>query len=184
MKGFIMDYSNCKRCQHKEFDINKGIICGITQEKPSFTDECPSFKLAPSRDDTPGYQYNRAKNKNSINYKKVSIILVFIFIPLFFAYLGNKLENNLIEESWSEVRIQLIKDGVDSVNKSIRNDLGNQSLFNYRMKKFEQKIGYLTHKWQDENRTLLFIDKFYLTSILFFIVSLSGLIILYKKVKL
>lgn len=38
-----MDY--CKRCVNKKFG-STGIVCGLTDEKPSFTDSCPDFQLS------------------------------------------------------------------------------------------------------------------------------------------
>lgn len=37
----------CKACQHKHFDINQGIICGLTIQKPEFEQACESFTMAP-----------------------------------------------------------------------------------------------------------------------------------------
>lgn len=34
----------CETCQNKSFDIKKGIICGLTNEKPTFQDTCPDYK--------------------------------------------------------------------------------------------------------------------------------------------
>lgn len=34
----------CKVCSHKSFDIKTGIVCGITKQKPTFTDNCPDYK--------------------------------------------------------------------------------------------------------------------------------------------
>ena len=35
----------CKKCQNRKFDMQKGIICGLTMEKATFQDQCPDFKL-------------------------------------------------------------------------------------------------------------------------------------------
>jgi len=34
----------CKICKNKSFDINKGIICGLTKDIASFEESCPNFK--------------------------------------------------------------------------------------------------------------------------------------------
>ncbi len=46
-----MNYAlTCKRCQHYNFDLQKGILCGLTKEKPSFQNECKDFLLDPNKE--------------------------------------------------------------------------------------------------------------------------------------
>ena len=53
VKGQDVDYDRfCKRCQHYDFDLRKGILCGLTEEKPSFVDTCEKFELDPQKDKT------------------------------------------------------------------------------------------------------------------------------------
>ena len=33
----------CKICKNKSFSDEKGIVCGLTGEKPTFENECPDF---------------------------------------------------------------------------------------------------------------------------------------------
>ncbi|MBN1781596.1 hypothetical protein JW948_10755 [bacterium] len=41
-----MDYKKwCKRCANYDFDLKKGIICGLTKNKPDFQDSCKDFAL-------------------------------------------------------------------------------------------------------------------------------------------
>jgi hypothetical protein len=35
----------CKICKNKSVSDEKGIVCKLTNEKPTFEDECPDFKL-------------------------------------------------------------------------------------------------------------------------------------------
>lgn len=37
---------SCKICENKKFDPNRGIVCGLTNEKPDFENTCPSFQLS------------------------------------------------------------------------------------------------------------------------------------------
>ncbi len=37
--------SFCKRCTNRKMDMNIGMVCSITNEKPNFENECPSFNL-------------------------------------------------------------------------------------------------------------------------------------------
>ena len=34
----------CKKCKKSEFDSNKGIVCSLTSDKPTFEDGCPNFQ--------------------------------------------------------------------------------------------------------------------------------------------
>ena len=34
----------CKKCIHKSFSSSQGIVCGLTGEKPTFVNDCPSFE--------------------------------------------------------------------------------------------------------------------------------------------
>jgi len=33
----------CKKCKKKKFDLKQGIICGLTDKKPTFENSCPDF---------------------------------------------------------------------------------------------------------------------------------------------
>ena len=35
----------CKKCTNRKMDVQQGIICSLTGEKASFTNECPDFNL-------------------------------------------------------------------------------------------------------------------------------------------
>lgn len=38
----------CKKCNKRNFDFKQGIVCGLTNEKPTFNDICPDFEKDPS----------------------------------------------------------------------------------------------------------------------------------------
>ena len=47
----MIDYDMwCMRCRNYIFDIDRGILCAITGDKPAFKGECPFFELDPERD--------------------------------------------------------------------------------------------------------------------------------------
>ncbi|MBD3342376.1 MAG: hypothetical protein GF353_24965 [Candidatus Lokiarchaeota archaeon] len=47
----MIDYDNfCKKCRHYEFDLYKGILCGITHKKPAFEGNCGNFALDPKKE--------------------------------------------------------------------------------------------------------------------------------------
>lgn len=33
----------CKHCKKRKFDMKRGLVCSITDEKPDFRDFCPSY---------------------------------------------------------------------------------------------------------------------------------------------
>jgi hypothetical protein len=35
----------CRVCQLRKFDANVGVVCSLTNAKPNFTDQCPTFKI-------------------------------------------------------------------------------------------------------------------------------------------
>lgn len=37
----------CDKCTKKSFNINTGLVCGLTNEKPNFVSTCPDFELDP-----------------------------------------------------------------------------------------------------------------------------------------
>ena len=37
----------CETCENKSFNSKKGVICGLTSEKPSFKGTCPDYKENP-----------------------------------------------------------------------------------------------------------------------------------------
>lgn len=42
----IKDKNNyCRVCLNRNMDYDKGLLCGLTNEKPAFEKTCPSFKL-------------------------------------------------------------------------------------------------------------------------------------------
>ena len=67
----------CKICFNKGFDINKGIVCNLTNEKPDFEDECPDFRLNPTQISQP-----QTKTINSDEDLNVGLKIVSFCIPL------------------------------------------------------------------------------------------------------
>jgi hypothetical protein len=41
-----MDYDRfCNRCVHRKFRLKEGVLCGLTDKKPDFENECNDFEL-------------------------------------------------------------------------------------------------------------------------------------------
>lgn len=44
------DFDNfCRKCSYYEFNLSKGVLCGLTHAKPDFADVCPDFVMAPNQ---------------------------------------------------------------------------------------------------------------------------------------
>ena len=55
-----MDYYEfCKKCIHYDFNLKQGILCKLSNEKPSFVENCDKFELNSAKDET---QSNQEKN--------------------------------------------------------------------------------------------------------------------------
>lgn len=39
----------CNKCKHYKFTLSEGILCGLTDTKPAFVDECENFECDPTR---------------------------------------------------------------------------------------------------------------------------------------
>ena len=65
-----VDYDNwCRCCAFYEFDDNRGILCGITREKPAFGAECATFEYDANRDRKSSTAAVKSRIKN--NRKKI-----------------------------------------------------------------------------------------------------------------
>ncbi len=69
--GPSLDYDRfCLICKHYSFDLSRGILCGLTQEKPSFTDICQYFEPDPERQ----AQLARSQKSQKIRQAKTDAI--------------------------------------------------------------------------------------------------------------
>ena len=58
----------CKRCFRREMNIHRGILCGITGQKPDFEKNCPAFESDPEyRDVITTRQVTQSKGTVSIS---------------------------------------------------------------------------------------------------------------------
>jgi hypothetical protein len=65
-----MDYDNfCKKCQHYDFNLQKGILCRITNAKPDFDQVCMQFQLDPNRE----AEIQKSKDLKEIRNKQVPV---------------------------------------------------------------------------------------------------------------
>ncbi|MBD3342371.1 MAG: hypothetical protein GF353_24940 [Candidatus Lokiarchaeota archaeon] len=79
-----MNYSKfCQRCQHYRYDLYKGIVCGLTNGKPDFEEECENFELDPSKgSNTTEANFKKEVKKNGFGKEKRMLIFLLIVIPI------------------------------------------------------------------------------------------------------
>lgn len=107
----------CKKCKHKKFDIQKGIICALTNDLADFTDACQHYdgeemevKLAKTELPKQDLPASASKIKRLINFLVdrvalyiLSIILAFIFAPVFIVFSLNSMAEMIYEISLSSI---------------------------------------------------------------------------------
>lgn len=64
----------CDKCVNKKFNLQEGILCGLTNEKPNFIDHCPDFVQIESK--------NEPLPRLKPNKERAKFILAFIWIIL------------------------------------------------------------------------------------------------------
>lgn len=70
----IKNFAYCESCINKSFSNDKGLICGITKNKPEFSEDCADFKFD-QKNHT--YSYNSNVN-NSILTTKIDRIVNYL----------------------------------------------------------------------------------------------------------
>jgi uncharacterized RDD family membrane protein YckC len=103
----------CKKCKHKKFDIQKGIICALTNDVADFSDVCPHYegeeievkivKSQASKQDLPA---SASKVKRLINFlvDRIALyilIMIFAFIvaSILIGFVGNSIDEIINEIS-------------------------------------------------------------------------------------
>ncbi len=90
----MIDYTLCKVCKNRSFSSREGIICGLTNAKPSFIGKCQDFSQTEDNKDINKSSFTRSKSQFSDELSKwlfsylvfivlgVSILVVGAFIDL------------------------------------------------------------------------------------------------------
>ena len=99
-----MNYQQyCNSCKNYDFDIKKGILCGLTGLKPSFENECSNFVLDPIRrkkvnNGIQKLELSKSRNKGSIidrEFKKCALggLIVGLLISSFVSFFVIPIKN-------------------------------------------------------------------------------------------
>ncbi len=83
----------CKRCVKQKFDKEQGVLCGLTNEKPNFIDDCPDFE----RDDNIKVYFKSPLRPNE-QRAKIAIIFIWVILVIeFISIFSNILQYNLLQ---------------------------------------------------------------------------------------
>ena len=83
----------CKKCKKRKFDTSQGIVCGLTNEKPTIDDNCPDFETNESVK-----EYKEVYLKP--NGERANILIAFIWIVLIveaISVISSGLQYNLLQ---------------------------------------------------------------------------------------
>jgi hypothetical protein len=83
----------CKKCKKRKLDLKQGIVCGLTNEKPTFEDKCPDFVS-----DETVKEYKGLTLKS--NTQRAKVLLTFIWIVLgleVISLISSGLQYNLLQ---------------------------------------------------------------------------------------
>ncbi|WP_375579832.1 hypothetical protein ABWH96_01770 [Marivirga tractuosa] len=83
----------CKNCKNKFFDFKKGLVCGLTKEKPSFVNECPDFSY--QNYDATSLTHNPPKSLLVIQRIVLALFLI-VFIILAITKLNSGFNNSMV----------------------------------------------------------------------------------------
>jgi hypothetical protein len=79
---------HCQLCDHQKVSLEKGTICGITQETPKFQRTCPKIQLNQKFENILkdiGVKHNSLEKKKVLNY---TYFITFILIGISVSYSG------------------------------------------------------------------------------------------------
>lgn len=82
----LENYAFCESCSKKSFSTKEGILCGITDKKPNFSDNCDSFELDSQ---VHNYAYNSLVNNTmsiGIKTRVLNYLVDYVFV-IFIMYL-------------------------------------------------------------------------------------------------
>lgn len=83
----------CKKCVNKSFSSSEGIVCGLTDKKPTFSTTCPDFekdvkeerKIAQRKAIQDAEAYDDAGNGGGSSWRTAFSIIIFILVIVRFA---------------------------------------------------------------------------------------------------
>lgn len=85
----------CKKCVNRKFDRDRGIVCGLNNEKPSFENSCPSF-LA---DGSIPVESKKKLKPNAKRARVATILILIIFALEFISLTSSYLQFNLLQNA-------------------------------------------------------------------------------------
>ena len=72
----------CKKCTKRKFDLQQGIVCGLTSEKPAFEDSCPDFEADENVKEYIGQDLRPNEQRGRILLSFIWIVLIIEVLSL------------------------------------------------------------------------------------------------------
>lgn len=83
----------CKKCENRKFEFKQGIICGLTDEKPVFEENCPDFVRDVAVREYRGSDLRPNDQRARLLLSLIWIVLVLTFVGL----ISSALQYNLLQ---------------------------------------------------------------------------------------
>ena len=77
----MYQYESCKRCTNRKMSRTEGILCGLTDAKPAFDDECPDY-IEDAAQVARLQRFEKVHNREEVNKESIYRYLT-AGIPLF-----------------------------------------------------------------------------------------------------
>lgn len=91
----------CKKCKKKKLDLKQGILCGLTNEKPTFENSCPNF----DKDEAIKELKETSLKPNEQRSKTVLSFIWIVLILEIFSLASSGLQYNLLRKASEGVEI-------------------------------------------------------------------------------
>lgn len=83
----------CKKCKKRKFDFQRGTVCGLTNEKPTFENTCPDF----DSDETIA-EYRGQEVKPNSERARILLLIIWIILALeIISIFSSVLQYNLLQ---------------------------------------------------------------------------------------
>lgn len=104
----------CKKCKKRKFDLKQGVVCGLTNEKPTFEESCVDFET-----DETVKEYSGMNTRPNRQRAKTLLVLIWIVLGLeILSLISGVLQYNLIA---------IVANGGEITNEeALANDLREQ----------------------------------------------------------
>lgn len=142
----------CAICKNSKRDMQRGIVCGLTNEKPTFDEHCDNLQASPE-------DLSALEGKNQVSQKKNNLkLFIALFLILFvgIAFIFNKKQTSQTQTKRTDNH-EAISAIVDSINSTLPTKLNNYesldsiTLTKRTVKKYISITGKSIQEYADNN---------------------------------